>query len=149
MVHHPCGDRAGRLVRHVQRSPRSRGLHSAGRLPTEQKAGLSVQSDQSFDRGDVDAQIDLLEHHLADAGWEARRLLRAARTAPDFYLQSMGQVRLDRWSQGRAVLLGDAGYCPSPLTGLGTSLALVGTYVLAGELATARSAATQGRRATP
>ena len=32
-------------------------------------------------------------------------------------------------------LLGDAGYCPSPLTGLGTSLALVGAYILAGELA--------------
>ncbi|MEU6412100.1 FAD-dependent monooxygenase [Microbispora sp. NPDC046933] len=47
----------------------------------------------------------------------------------------MGQVRLDRWSHGRVVLLGDAGYCPTPLTGLGTSLALVGAYVLAGELA--------------
>jgi 2-polyprenyl-6-methoxyphenol hydroxylase-like FAD-dependent oxidoreductase len=35
------------------------------------------------------------------------------------------------------VLLGDAGYCPSPLTGLGTSLALVGAYILAGELANA------------
>jgi 2-polyprenyl-6-methoxyphenol hydroxylase-like FAD-dependent oxidoreductase len=46
-------------------------------------------------------------------------------------------VHLDRWSSGRVVLLGDAGYCPSPLTGLGTSLALVGAYVLAGELAAA------------
>jgi 2-polyprenyl-6-methoxyphenol hydroxylase-like FAD-dependent oxidoreductase len=108
-----------------------------GRLPTEQKAGLSVRSDQSVDRDDVDAQLDLLERHFADAGWEAPRLLRAARTAPDFYLESMGQVQLDRWSRGRVVLLGDAGYCPSPLTGLGTSLALVGAYVLAGELATA------------
>jgi 2-polyprenyl-6-methoxyphenol hydroxylase-like FAD-dependent oxidoreductase len=54
----------------------------------------------------------------------------------------MGQVQLDRWSQGRVVLLGDAGYCPSPLTGLGTSLALVGAYVLAGELATARDTMT-------
>ncbi len=45
------------------------------------------------------------------------------------------QVHLDRWSAGRVVLLGDAGYCPSPLTGMGTSLALVGAYVLAGELA--------------
>jgi 2-polyprenyl-6-methoxyphenol hydroxylase-like FAD-dependent oxidoreductase len=113
-----------------------------GRLPTEQKAGLSVRSDQSVDRDDVDAQLDLLERHFADAGWEAPRLLRAARTAPDFYLESMGQVQLDRWSQGRVVLLGDAGYCPSPLTGLGTSLALVGAYVLAGELATARDAMT-------
>jgi 2-polyprenyl-6-methoxyphenol hydroxylase-like FAD-dependent oxidoreductase len=47
----------------------------------------------------------------------------------------MGQVRLDRWSHGRAVLLGDAGYGPSPLTGMGTSLAPVGAYILAGELA--------------
>jgi FAD binding domain len=49
------------------------------------------------------------------------RLLRAARRAPDFYLDSMGQVQLDRWSQGRVVLLGDAGYCSSPLTGPGTA----------------------------
>jgi 2-polyprenyl-6-methoxyphenol hydroxylase-like FAD-dependent oxidoreductase len=35
------------------------------------------------------------------------------------------------------VLVGDAAYCPSPLAGVGTSLALVGAYVLAGELAAA------------
>ena len=113
-----------------------------GRLATEQKAALSVRSTESFERGDVDSQIDLLERHFADVGWEAPRLLRAARTAPDFYLDSMGQVRLDRWSQGRVVLLGDAGYCPSPLTGLGTSLALVGAYILAGELASATATTT-------
>ena len=33
--------------------------------------------------------------------------------------------------------LGDAAWSPTPLTGLGTSLALVGAYVLAGELAAA------------
>jgi 2-polyprenyl-6-methoxyphenol hydroxylase-like FAD-dependent oxidoreductase len=44
---------------------------------------------------------------------------------------------MDRWTRGRAALLGDAGYCPTPLTGLGTSLSLVGAYVLAGELAAA------------
>jgi 2-polyprenyl-6-methoxyphenol hydroxylase-like FAD-dependent oxidoreductase len=93
-------------------------------------------------RGDIDSQIDLLQRHFADVGWEAPRLLRAARTAPDFYLDSMGQVRLDRWSQGRVVLLGDAGYCPGPLTGLGTSLALVGAYIFAGELATAAATTT-------
>jgi 2-polyprenyl-6-methoxyphenol hydroxylase-like FAD-dependent oxidoreductase len=56
-------------------------------------------------------------------------------TAPDFFFEPMGQVHLDGWSRGRVALLGDAGYCPTPLTGLGTSLALVGAYVLAGELA--------------
>ena len=117
-----------------------------GRLPTEQKAGLSVRSSEPFERGDTCAQLELLERHFGDVGWAAPRLLQAARTSPDFYLESMGQVRLDRWSQGRVVLLGDAGYCPSPLTGLGTSLALVGAYILAGELATAlddASAATE------
>ena len=106
-----------------------------GRLPGEQKAAFSFRSTETFNRGDATAQLDLLERHFADVGWAAPQLLRAARSAPDFYLDSMGQVRLDRWSRGRVVLLGDAGYCPTPLTGLGTSLALVGAYILAGELA--------------
>jgi 2-polyprenyl-6-methoxyphenol hydroxylase-like FAD-dependent oxidoreductase len=73
--------------------------------------------------------------HFGGVGWEVPRLLRAMNAAPDFFLDSVGQVRLDRWSRGRAALVGDAGYCPTPLTRLGTSLALVGAYVLAGELA--------------
>ncbi len=113
-----------------------------GRLPGEQKAALSVRSTDVLDRGDINAQLDFLERNFADVGWEAPRLLRAARNASDFYLDSMGQVKLDRWSRGRVVLLGDAGYCPTPLTGLGTSLALVGAYILAGELADARDDAT-------
>jgi 2-polyprenyl-6-methoxyphenol hydroxylase-like FAD-dependent oxidoreductase len=113
-----------------------------GRLTSEQKASLSVRSTDAFDRGDINAQLELLERHFADVGWEAPRLLRAARNASDFYLDSMGQVQLDRWSRGRVVLLGDAGYCPTPLTGLGTSLALVGAYILAGELADASDVTT-------
>jgi 2-polyprenyl-6-methoxyphenol hydroxylase-like FAD-dependent oxidoreductase len=65
------------------------------------------------------------------------RLLDAMWSATDFYFDSVGQVRLEDWSRGRVVLLGDAGYCPSPLTGMGTSLSLVGAYVLVGELVAA------------
>ncbi|MEV0598878.1 FAD-dependent monooxygenase [Streptomyces sp. NPDC050315] len=109
-----------------------------GRLPGEIKVGLSFRSKQlSYDRRDVAEQQELIAGRFARAGWEVPRLLRAMRTAPDFFFDSMGQVRLDRWSEGRVALLGDAGYCPSPLTGLGTSLALVGAYVLAGELGAA------------
>jgi 2-polyprenyl-6-methoxyphenol hydroxylase-like FAD-dependent oxidoreductase len=54
--------------------------------------------------------------------------------APDFYFDSMSQIHTDSWSAGRTVLVGDAGYCGSPLSGQGTSMALVGAYVLAGEL---------------
>jgi 2-polyprenyl-6-methoxyphenol hydroxylase-like FAD-dependent oxidoreductase len=106
-----------------------------GRLPGEVKAGLSFRSAPlRYDRRDLAAQRELLARAFAGAGWETPRLLAAMRTAPDFCFDSMGQVRLDQWSAGRAVLLGDAGYSPTPLTGLGTSLALVGAYVLAGEL---------------
>lgn len=47
----------------------------------------------------------------------------------------MSQIRMNRWLHGRVVLLGDAAYCVSPATGQGTTAAMVGAYVLAGELA--------------
>ncbi|TXR99741.1 FAD-binding monooxygenase [Streptomyces sp. col6] len=109
-----------------------------GRLPGEIKAGLSFRSAPiAYDRRDVAAQRELVAQRFAGVGWETPRLLRAMQSAPDFFFDSMGQVRLDSWSHGRVALLGDAGYCATPLTGLGTSLALVGAYVLAGELAAA------------
>jgi 2-polyprenyl-6-methoxyphenol hydroxylase-like FAD-dependent oxidoreductase len=109
-----------------------------GRLPGEIKVGLSFRSAPfAYDRRDTAAQQELLATRFADAGWEVPRLLDAMRTAPDFFFDSVGQVRLDSWSRGRVGLLGDAGYCPTPLTGLGTSVALAGAYVLAGELAAA------------
>lgn len=108
-----------------------------GRLPGEIKASFAFRSAPiAYDRGDVAAQKAIIAGRFADAGWETPRLLVAMADASDFFFESVGQVRLDRWSRGRVVLLGDAGYCPTPLTGLGTSLALVGAYVLAGELAT-------------
>ena len=55
-----------------------------------------------------------------------------------FYLESISQVVMDTWSRGCVTLVGDAGYCPGPAVGGGTSLAVVGAYVLAGELAHCR-----------
>jgi 2-polyprenyl-6-methoxyphenol hydroxylase-like FAD-dependent oxidoreductase len=109
-----------------------------GRVPGEAKAGLSFRSAPlDYDRSDADEQRDILAARFAGAGWEVPRLLAGLRTAPDFFFDSIGQVCLGSWSSGRAALVGDAGYSPTPLTGLGTSLALVGAYVLAGELAAA------------
>lgn len=109
-----------------------------GRCGGEIKASLSFRSDESgYERKDREAQQDLLTERFAAAGWEVPRLLDAMRTAGDFYFDAVGQVHLKAWARGRVVLIGDAGYCPSPLTGLGTSLALVGAYVLATELTSA------------
>ncbi|MFI6149660.1 FAD-dependent oxidoreductase [Streptomyces sp. NPDC051109] len=56
---------------------------------------------------------------------------------PAFYFDSITQLRMDTWSRGRVTLVGDAGYSPGPAVGGSTSLAVVGAYVLAGELARA------------
>lgn len=86
---------------------------------------------------DVRQQKALVAQRLAGLGWETPRLLAAMWDAPDFYFDSMAQIRMDRWSVGRVTLVGDAAYSPSPMSGQGTSVALVGAYVLAEELAAA------------
>lgn len=74
--------------------------------------------------------------------WGVKRCIEGLFTpeADDFYTQDFAQVKLDTWTEGRVVLVGDAGYCPSPMTGQGTSLALIGACVLGGEIARTCSA---------
>jgi 2-polyprenyl-6-methoxyphenol hydroxylase-like FAD-dependent oxidoreductase len=86
------------------------------------------------DRAPEEAQKQFLRERFAGSGWECARILDALADSPDFYFDSIKQIHMDRWSRGRVVLLGDAGYCPSPMSGQGTSLALVGAYALAQEL---------------
>ncbi|SFI92935.1 FAD-dependent monooxygenase [Amycolatopsis regifaucium] len=88
-----------------------------------------------YDYRDVEAQKALVRGFAAGMEWEAPWLLNQLDDAPDFYFDSCAQVIMDSWSRGRIGLLGDAAFCPSPLSGQGTSLAFVGAYVLAGELA--------------
>jgi 2-polyprenyl-6-methoxyphenol hydroxylase-like FAD-dependent oxidoreductase len=103
--------------------------------PAITKAGLSFRSEPlEYDRRDQSAQRQLLVDRMAGAGWQCDALLAAAQEADDFYFDAFTQVHMDTWSKGRITLAGDAGYCASPLSGMGTSLALVGTYILAGEL---------------
>jgi 2-polyprenyl-6-methoxyphenol hydroxylase-like FAD-dependent oxidoreductase len=104
------------------------------------KAGLAFQSEPiTYDRRDLDEQRQILVERFAGAGWECDALLAAAEEADDFYFDSFAQIHMPTWSSGRVALVGDAGYCASPLSGMGTSLALVGAYVLAGELGPADS----------
>ena len=104
------------------------------------KAGLAFRSEPvAYDRRNSDEQRALLTTHFAGAGWQCDTLLSAAQTADDFYFDAFAQVHMPTISQGRVTLAGDAGYCASPLSGMGTSLALVGAYVLAGELGPADS----------
>lgn len=83
---------------------------------------------------DVPRQKQLLREQFADMDWEVPRLLAELDDTPAFYFDSITQLRLDTWSRGRVTLVGDAGYCPGPAVGGSTSLAVVGAYILAGEL---------------
>ncbi|WP_069167241.1 FAD-dependent monooxygenase [Nocardia altamirensis] len=86
---------------------------------------------------DPAAQRELVASVFTDDTWQIPRMVAAMRTADDLFFDVVSQIHLPRWSAGRVALVGDAAHAPSFLTGQGSSLALVGAYMLAGELATA------------
>jgi 2-polyprenyl-6-methoxyphenol hydroxylase-like FAD-dependent oxidoreductase len=91
------------------------------------KADTSVYLDQS-------QQKELLKGTFLDEGGEIAKLSNYVDGTGDFYFSSLDQILMDNLYKDRVVLVGDAGYCPSPASGQGTSMAIVGAYVLAGEL---------------
>ncbi len=107
--------------------------------PATSKAILTVRIDDPDPtlRGDTVAQHRLFEKYLADAGdgWHAPAIRDAMATTPDFYFDELVRINMPTLNAGRVTLLGDAGYCGSPMTGMGTAMAIVGAYVLAGEIA--------------
>jgi 2-polyprenyl-6-methoxyphenol hydroxylase-like FAD-dependent oxidoreductase len=105
----------------------------------EGRAGLFFRREEpfDFDHRDVEQQKKALRETFADDGWEIPGILAHLDDAPDFYFDSISQVVMDSWSRGRVTLVGDAGYCPAPAVGGGSSVAAVGAYILAGELAAA------------
>jgi 2-polyprenyl-6-methoxyphenol hydroxylase-like FAD-dependent oxidoreductase len=113
------------------------GIFSGGD-PREANASFFFSTEPlSYDRRNTDQQKRILRDRFQQEGWEVPRLLELMETAPAFYFDSVSQVKMNRWSSGRSVLLGDAAYCASPLSGMGTGMAVVGAYILAGELAEA------------
>jgi 2-polyprenyl-6-methoxyphenol hydroxylase-like FAD-dependent oxidoreductase len=96
-----------------------------------------LAADLDLDYRDVAAQKRLLREQMNNMGWLTPRILAHLDDTPDFYLDQVAQVVMDRWSSGRVGLIGDAAFSSSPLSGAGTGLALVGAYLLAGELAAA------------
>src|SRR3954469_2586556 len=90
-----------------------------------------------IDYRDVESQKRLVREQMAGSGWLTPRILAHIDDTPDFYLDQVAQVVMERWHIGRVGLLGDAAFSASPMSGAGTGLALVGAYMLAGELAAA------------
>ncbi|MGB8404604.1 MAG: FAD-dependent monooxygenase [Mycobacterium sp.] len=87
-----------------------------------------------FDYRDTEGNKRLFADRFAGMGWEVPELLAAFAEAPQVYFDSIAQVHLESYARGRVCLTGDAAWCASPRSGMGTSLAVVGAYVLAHEL---------------
>ncbi len=76
----------------------------------------------------------LIRTTYAGMKWEMPRVLESLEHAKDIYADSIATVKPGPFSKGRVALLGDAAW-GGTLGGQGTSLAIVGAYVLAQELA--------------
>jgi 2-polyprenyl-6-methoxyphenol hydroxylase-like FAD-dependent oxidoreductase len=90
---------------------------------------------RGFEDLDRAGQLTILRRTFEDVGGAAPRVLAALDDGAPMYFSAVGQVRPSTWSKGRVALLGDAAFCNATFGGAGTSLALIGAYILAGELA--------------
>ena len=83
---------------------------------------------------DVPRHKEILREVFGRDLWECPDILAALDSCSELYFDSVSQIRMGAWSQGRVALVGDACACPSLLAGQGAALAMTGAYVLAGEL---------------
>jgi 2-polyprenyl-6-methoxyphenol hydroxylase-like FAD-dependent oxidoreductase len=88
----------------------------------------------AFDYRDTEGNKRLFAERYAGMGWEVPTLLDGLAEAPEVYFDSIAQVHLESYARGRVCLTGDAAWCASPRSGMGTTIALVGCYVLAHEM---------------
>ena len=88
-------------------------------------------------RDNRDRQGELLRRVYAGQGWHVPQMLDAFGSATDVFFDAVSRVEIPRWSAGRVALAGDAA-SGATLSGTGTGTAIVGAYVLAGELSRSR-----------
>ena len=92
-------------------------------------------------KGDRQKQKEYFADIYADAGWECPRAIQGMLEADNFYSEEMQQIKLPSWYKGRVALLGDSAWAPTPVTGQGNQLAIIGAWVLAQEMVRDRSPA--------
>lgn len=88
---------------------------------------------------DMIKQHELLSTVFSDDGWKIPNLLTSMHNSKDLYHDIIGQIHMERWFKDRIVLVGDASSAPSFLSGQGSSLAILGSYILAEEMASHKS----------
>lgn len=79
-----------------------------------------------YDYRDRARQRAMIHDHFDGLGWKVPTALKHVDADDDFYFDRINQIRMPSWSKGRVVLVGDAGYCVSPVAGMGGSMAIIG-----------------------
>jgi 2-polyprenyl-6-methoxyphenol hydroxylase-like FAD-dependent oxidoreductase len=79
----------------------------------------------------------MLRERFGAGKWECPHILGELDRVNDLYFDRVSQIKMETWSQSRVALVGDAPFCVSSMAGQGSALAMIGAYVLAGELAKA------------
>ena len=97
--------------------------------------GFSKDTPLEYDYHDINFQKRMVAERIANVGQDIPKILEYMHKSDNFYFDSMNQILMDTWSKGKVTLVGDAGYSVSVSLGQGTTVAMVGAYVLAGELA--------------
>jgi 2-polyprenyl-6-methoxyphenol hydroxylase-like FAD-dependent oxidoreductase len=133
----PKGPANDGMVGHM--SPgRIAGRYGAKHLDDERILFMfRTERELDYHHHDVPRQKELLRAAFAGMHPQVDEWLGELDRTPAFYFDSITQLRMESWSRGRVTLVGDAGFCPGPAVGGSTSLAVLGSYVLAGELAAA------------
>ena len=127
--------------------PRDEDVYVSYSVPGKQVARFAMRDDRTMflfvftdnqgrriDPQDMSAHKNALRGEFEQAGWECPQILAAMESCNEVYFDRVSQIQMDKWSQERVGLIGDAAFCPSLLAGQGAALAMVAAYVLAGEL---------------
>jgi 2-polyprenyl-6-methoxyphenol hydroxylase-like FAD-dependent oxidoreductase len=129
--------REGEMIVHLG-AGRLAGIYTAQPLDDARALFMFRSKEElEYHYRDVVRQRELLRTAFAGRHAMVDAWLDELDRTPAFYFDSITQLQLDNWSRGRVTLVGDAGYCPGPAVGGSTSVAVLGAYVLAGELAQA------------
>lgn len=121
-------------------APGKRGIMTRRHSPNEIQVylGCTTSSDRltkSHRGGESQAIKAAWADVFKGAGWQSEEITKTMmESKSDFYSECPALVKLKSWSRGRVTLVGDAGYCSTGTTGMGTTCAMVGAYILAGEI---------------
>ena len=89
------------IMMRPHRNHSSMGAYLCITMPARGRRDPIVE--EAMDKG-VDGTKQMLHNYFEDAGWDAKRVLEGMDHAEDFYMSRSAQVKLPKWSQGRAIV---------------------------------------------